>query len=310
MKFAWLKFVSISSLLFCSFAWAESAQDANEQADIGSWSFGINIGFGQRSTFITGQDDVDIFVLPDIHYYGEQFFFDNGTLGYTLAESENHVFSVITELNPYGLYFEQSAFGESFNSLYLFDQAGTSVSESFTDDSQLVTSAPDDDTTNNNAFDQESRSTSYNWPRPDLSLDFGIQHNWFISATQDITVKLARDISGEHSGFRGKFTWSLKHQLPSVKLRLNLGFDWLDNKSSNYYFGLSPTPLELQDNQYELGSSINPFVSITASTPITKHLSLISHLKYLKFDSSIADSPVTNGKHAVTYFAGIHYKFW
>ncbi len=301
----WLKLISVGSLLFTSFTWAET-----EHADVGSWSFGVNLGLGQRSTFITGQDDVNIFVLPDVHYYGEQLFFDNGTLGYTLKETENHVFSAITELNPYGLYFEQSALGESFNPLFLVDQGAQVSSELFEDESRVVTESPIDAENANNSFDQGSDYPSYSLPKPDLSLDLGMQHNWFINESQNVTIKLVADVTNRHSGFRGKFTWSTKHQIEAVRLKLNLGFDWLDSKSSNYYFGLVPTIAELENDKYELGSTINPYLSLTASIPLSEKMSLVSHVKYLKFDTDINHSPVTSKGYSLTHFAGIHYKFW
>lgn len=301
----WLKLISVGSLLFTSLAWAET-----EHVDVGSWSVGVNFGLGQRSTFITGQDDVNIFVLPDIHYYGEQLFFDNGTLGYTLAETENHVFSAITELNPYGLYFEQSALGESFNPLFLVDQGAQASSELSSDDTRLMTEPPADGTNVNNAFEQERDYLSYSLPKPDLSLDLGVQHNWFINASQNVTIKVVADVSNRHSGFRGKFTWSKKHLLGSVRLKFNLGFDWLDSKSSNYYFGLVPTIAELENDKYELGSTINPYMSLTASIPLSEKMSLVSHVKYVKFDADINHSPVTSKGYSLTHFAGIHYKFW
>jgi len=288
------------------------------QADVGVWSIGANVGVGQRSTFITGQDDVDIYFLPDIHYYGEQFFFDNGTLGFTFEETSNLALSVISELHPYGLYFEQSALGESFNSLYLYSQSISSDAESNniedTDAFYLSTSEPNEeanDSIQNPSFvGGEQHLQAYNWPEPELSVDLGAQLNWFINQHQDVTIKLVKDISSRHSGMRAKFTWAYKQSLATVNLKLNLGFDWLDSKSSNYYFGLSPADSDLTHTKYELDTSINPFVSVTVSKPISKDLTFISHLKYLRFDSAIEQSPITNKAYSMTHFIGLHYKLW
>ena len=302
VKSIWLKLVVIGSLLWSCYSLAEDSQ-----VDVGSWSIGVNLGLGQRSTFITGQEDVDIFVLPDFHYYSEQLFFDNGTLGYSFKETSSHVFSAITELNPYGLYFDQSAFGESFNPLFLVSETST---ESVQGDSRLVTESPVDSATGGDAFEQSVDYPSYTLPQPDITLDMGVQHNWFIDENQNVTIKLVRDVTGEHSGLRGKFTWSIKQDLEPVRVKLNIGFDWLDSKSSNYYFSLTPDQSRLAHQNYQLGSSINPFLSVTASMPLTKKMSLVSHFKYLKLDSDIHHSPVTSKGYALTHFAGIHYKFW
>lgn len=297
-------------LLLCSL----SSIATQEQVDVGAWSLGVNVGIGQRSAFITGQEDLDIYLLPDFHYYGEQLFFDNGTLGYTFKDQNNYAFSVIGELNPYGLYFEQSAFGESFNSLYLLDSNSINgeATES-SDQGTLISTDPGSPSFGNpNApdFGPSISNNVYSLPTPSISLDAGIQANWFLTSQQDVTVKLVRDVSNKHSGFRAKFNWAVKQQFGHVKMRVNLGFDWLDNKASNYYFGISPEHVGFNSAQYQTGSSINPFMSVTASIPITQNTSFIAHLKYLKLDTAIANSPMTNQSYSVTHFAGIHYKFW
>lgn len=302
VKFFWLKLIVIGSVLWSCYALAEDSQ-----VDVDSWSIGVNLGLGQRSTFITGQEDVNIFLLPDIRFYSEKLFFDNGTLGYTFKETSEHVFSAITELNPYGLYFEQSAFGESFNPLFLVNEASSDSSQGAT---RLVTELPVSSDTEGNAFDQSVDYPNYSLPKPNISLDMGVQHNWFIADNQSVTIKLIKDVTGEHSGLRGKFTWSIKHEFEPVRVKLNMGFDWLDSKSSNYYFALTPDQSRLAHKNYQLGSNVNPFLSVTASMPLTKKMTLVSHIKYLKLDSEINQSPVTSKGYALTHFAGIHYKLW
>lgn len=311
VKSVYYKLVCIFALL-CTPVYAAN----EEQANVGAWSLGVNVGVGQRSAFIIGQDDLDIYLLPDFHYYGERLFFDNGTLGYTFHEQEEFAFSLIAEINPYGLYFEQSAFGESFNTLYLSKFSGIS-GEATEGDSEglngVITTTPGNPTspsTSGPGFGHNANTDSYNLPKPDLSADIGFLANWFLTNNQDISIKLVRDISSKHSGVRAKFNWSFKHQISQIKLRTNIGFDWLDTDSSNYYFGLSPENTNFQTSHYETKSSINPFISISATMPLTPNMSLIAHLKYLKLDSAISASPLTSQGYTVTQFAGIHYKFW
>lgn len=308
-----MKSIGYKLVCLCALFGAVFANANEEQADVGAWSLGVNLGLGQRSAFITGQDDLDIYLLPDFHYYGEQWFLDNGTLGYTLSEQNQYALSLIAEVNPYGLYFEQSAFGESFTPLYLFSPnaiSGEATEEDAGDLHGFVSTGPVDPSSEHPNSGNNLKGDAYQLPKPDLSLDFGIQGNWFLADNQDITFKLVSDISSKHSGYRAKFNWSLRHQISEVKLRLNIGFDWLSADASNYYFGISPEQSSSQMSHYETGSTVNPFVSVTGSLPLTKNISLVAHLKYLKLDSAITNSPLTSQGHSVTHFAGIHYKFW
>ncbi len=302
------KLASVGLLLLSAFTFAN-----DEQVSIDSWSIGLNIGVGQQSSFITGQDDVELYLLPNIQYYGEQLFFDNGTLGYTFHDEENFAFSLISELNPYGLYFEQSAFGESFNPLYLFSQR-VEGEEAFSEsniitDTDLIT-PPSGEDPESPGIGASTTTQSYNLPTPDLSLDAGFQINWFMSANQDLSVKLLHDINSKHSGKRTKFTWSYKSKVKTLGLKLNLGFDWLDKNASNYYFGVDPDIETLTFARYRLNSTINPFITLTANMPVTENISLVAHLKYLKLDSDIDSSPITNKGYSTTQFVGIHYRFW
>lgn len=287
-----------------------------EQANIDSWSVGVNVGIGQRSAFITGQDDLDIYLLPDFYYYGEQFFIDNGTVGYTFLEQQSFAISLIAELNPYGLYFEQSALGENFNALYLLNSsaiAGEAPDDKTEELNSLVTATPGNPSLGHPespGFGNNISDNIYHLPKPGLSADIGLQGNWFLPRGQNISLKLMKEISNKHSGFRVKFNWSLKHQISQLKLTMNLGFDWLDASVSSYYFGISPTDDNFKTSHYQAGSNINPFISLSANYPITRDISLVAHFKYLKLDSAITNSPLTNQSYSVTHFAGIHYKFW
>lgn len=297
-----LRSTVVSLLLICLSATAG-------QVSINNWSIGVNVGFGQRTSFITGQDDLAIYLLPDIQYYGEQVFFDNGTLGYTLTESEQVSWSLITELNPYGLYFERSALGESFNPLFLVSNNDEPQSFDSGRDIGLTAEPPELSIATSPTLAERDGAMSYHWPKPSLSLDAGLQLNWFINQTQSITAKVVKDINSKHSGLRAKVTWSKLVQWQQLQLVSAIGAEYLDAKASNYYFALTPQDAEFKTQTYQMGGSINPFISLSLSRPINDSLKLVSHIKYMKLASGISDSPVTDRSYTATYFLGLNYQF-
>ena len=283
-----------------------NAKGANSQ--VGDWSLGINVGMGKRSAFVLGQDDLNFYVLPDVYYYGEKLFFDNGTLGYTLNEKYDLALSVITELHPYGFYFDQSAFGEQFNQLYIVsEKKGDTplISEEISNSADLEAEreAPLFSGDNNDAH-AESIAELH---RPSLSLDAGLQVNWFMDK-QSVVLKLMSDISGQDIGSRARLTWNKGIKLNDFGIKFGLGVDWLDEVTTNYFFAVD-TPQVNSSLENKLSSSVNPFGSVTLHYPLTQHLNFILHAKYLSLDSSITKSSIIDKNYSLTQFIGLNYRF-
>ena len=288
---------------------------AKEQStEIGEWSLGLNFGLGKRSTFILNQEDLNFYILPDFHYYGEKLFFDNGTLGYTLYERQNYAFSAITELNPYGFYFDQSAFGESFDRLYVLqaENANIQSSDRVTSSDQFIVdeSLADLGSVLGPTSDGEylvDRDALTKIHKPGFSLDAGLQLNWFFQQ-QQVTVKLVTDVSSEHKGSRARINWVRSNKFGDLGMQWGIGFDWLDKATSSYYFAVNTSSTKTALSK-RLSDTINPFISLTTSYPLATNLFLVAHLKYLKLDSEISKSPIVNANHSVTQFMGLNYKF-
>ena len=70
-----------------------------------NWDLGVAIGWGQKSNPLKDFDDIPLFFIPTVAYYGEHWFFDNGNLGYTLAEQESFTFNLVTSYSLDRAYF-------------------------------------------------------------------------------------------------------------------------------------------------------------------------------------------------------------
>lgn len=302
--------------LFCLICLAiPSLTSAKEEStEIGEWSLGINFGYGQRSAFILNQEDLNFYILPDFHYYGKNLFFDNGTLGYTFYERQNYAFSAITELNPYGFYFDQTAFGETFDRLYILKAENTNIQvpdrvsssdEFIVDESFSDLSSELGPTTGDEYLVDKDALTKIN--KPGFSLDAGVQLNWFFQQ-QQVTVKLVTDVSSKHNGSRARINWVRSNKFGDFGLQWGVGFDWLDKATSSYYFAVNTSSSKTILTK-RLSDTINPFISLTTSYPLATNLFLVAHLKYLKLDKEIRKSPIVNADHSVTQFLGLNYKF-
>ncbi|WP_434931353.1 MipA/OmpV family protein [Shewanella sp. HL-SH5] len=71
----------------------------------GEWDISIAIGFGQKTNPLQDYDDIPLYVLPSIAYYGEQWFFDNGNFGYSLQEAEKYSLNLVTSYSDDRAFF-------------------------------------------------------------------------------------------------------------------------------------------------------------------------------------------------------------
>ena len=67
----------------------DDGQDCIEQ---GEWQLGIALGAGVRTNPLVDGDNIPLVILPDIAWYGESAYFDNGEAGFqwTLNDTFAH----------------------------------------------------------------------------------------------------------------------------------------------------------------------------------------------------------------------------
>ena len=66
-----------------------------------SWHFNVALGYGQRSNPLVDGDDIDIYWLADLAWYGQRWFFDNGDIGFTIYDDEHFSLNAIGSLNSH-----------------------------------------------------------------------------------------------------------------------------------------------------------------------------------------------------------------
>ncbi|AOE50428.1 MipA/OmpV family protein [Kangiella sediminilitoris] len=97
----------------------ENDDPHNSKTNSGEWNISLSLGYGQVESIISNVDDFDLYLLPNISYYGESFFLENTTMGYSLYEDEDFYLDIVGKLNEDGIYFNLDDFG-------VFSALGTS----------------------------------------------------------------------------------------------------------------------------------------------------------------------------------------
>ena len=286
--------------------------DNVELVDINQWQLGVAIGIGRRTSVVHGQEDLPLYLIPTVKYYGEQIFFDNGTLSFTLLEDANTATSLVTELNPLAAQFY-----DYHPENMLFDNAISSDVSVPEQDFEMVDSdSPDPDSGDQAEPDPDTPAPSVDsvaLKRPRWSLDLGLQHNWFINQQQMLVSQIFTDASNLHNGYRIELLWSYSQRLPAVspglKAQLKLGGQLLDKETSQYYYGIDERHTSDTELRYRAKASFNSSVSLTLTQSIGADFKLITFYKQQHLDTRLYSSPKISSKQIETLFLGVHYDF-
>ena len=63
--------------------------------EIGKWQVAVAVGVGVRTNPVIDNDDIPLYVIPQISYNGERVFLQNLDLGYILFEDDTRQFNLL-----------------------------------------------------------------------------------------------------------------------------------------------------------------------------------------------------------------------
>lgn len=282
---------ALASLLLCRHGFAKSGYSLQAQGhDIGSWHIGVAVGGGVKGNPLRGGDDIPLLLLPDIHYYGDDWFFDNFTLGYSLYKSEQLVLSLVTAANSERAYF---GFWHPSN-LASLNLAGT-----LSGSSKKIEGEPGDELFRPLTID-DIPSRAFAW-------DSGILANVFTD-WGELTFQLMADVSGVYQGTHARWEWTASHQVDNWLWRPALGMTWQSHKLIHYYYSVGTERQEYADWYQDL-SGWAPFISMMLSRPITEEWLGVFNLKYQRMAPAMKRSPLVNSPGTWILFLGASYQF-
>ena len=63
--------------------------------EVGNLDLSLSLGAGTRTNPVAGRDDIPLYVVPHVSYYGKRFFLESLEAGVTLFESDANTFNLI-----------------------------------------------------------------------------------------------------------------------------------------------------------------------------------------------------------------------
>lgn len=248
----------------------------------------VALGAGQRSNPLYDGDSFPMLILPDFSYYTDTWFFDNGTLGYSLVQNDQFAASVVMRLNPEKGYFQRWF-----------------ASNVITMNSSGAFLPPEVDTGTEKSM--STVSVEHVKKRP-TAVDAGLQFNWFGEQWQS-RLNLWQDINSRYEGQNASLSWSRFWPLAGGQFDLSTTLYWKSAKLIDTYYGVGEDELYYLE-RYNGRASWQPELRLGWQKALTSRWSVLTFYRYLHLDDAMTDSPLVQDDSVQTWFIGMSYRFY
>lgn len=271
--------ICILLALFSANAFAQTQQHISTD----ELKISVSLGGGVISNPLHGADNIPLVVVPQVAYYGQNWFFDNGRLGYSFIQSDTHNISFVSEINP------ESRFFIDWHPQNIFPLTATANNEIL--ESQHIESP--------------RQININNIQKRRVVLDAGVSYV-FVKQQHVFSAQLLHDVNSVYNSFRGSLQWQYHFDLKVLELKSTLGVNYKSAQLNNYFYGLNNT--ESLYGEIEVGSSWQPYAKIDVRWPVGKANALRFHLAYYDY-SAMDSSPLFEHDYSMTAFIGFEHTF-
>ncbi|WP_206483756.1 MipA/OmpV family protein [Thalassotalea sp. G2M2-11] len=254
------------------------------EASVGEWSFALLGGYAAIENPLKERDSLETYVLPTWSYYGENFYIDNTTLGYSLIETDTLLFDIAGYLNEDGALFNLGNDNLSFLDISNYVPRKNVLRPGYVEP----------------VFADIERDFSYM---------AGASIQWLNEYIQARFV-YGKDISVGHHGEEITFSLFNYYQFGHVKLNWQLGAVRKSRTLVEYYYDLTSDEIgNLTSTGLTFDSITNTYGQIAVSYQLTRHLDFVISVKKTWLDDQLLISPLVEKDSYLKGVAGINYKF-
>jgi MipA family protein len=276
-----MSFILRTTLVFVAIAGMAGSQTAAAQtpckapsADcipVGDLQLSLSFGYGTRTNPVVGRDDIPLFVIPYVSYYGKRFFLESLEPGFTMYESDAHTFNLIATPGFDRVFFSK----HDLQNVVVPFAAGPPSLVAQVEDQTISVGHP--------------HTTYLAGP------EWLFRHRNFIGQ-----VSALYEVTGRHKGYEARAAVSAPLIQSKQSLAINAGLTWKSAASVDYYYGVPDV--------YRADAALNPFVKLSYALPLSERWTLTAFVHYEYLDDTIVDSPIVNDREVVTAFAGFNFK--
>jgi len=288
-----LKYLALFLLLINFPLYAQCSAESDECVAIDQWQFSLALGAGVLTNPLHGGENIPLVLIPNVSYYGENFFLENSVVGYSLLENNQLSFSLISQVNR-----ENAFFSRWHPSNILVNNASH----------ELVDASPplSGDTTDEPVIKLDDIKDR-KW-----ALDGGAQINWFLARNTDIKAQLLHDLNGIYNGFNAQI--EVNHflrfkQFEQAIVKVTLGGNWQSSEQVDYYYGIDKKDDPSGSALYQGSSSFSPYIKLFGYYHLTQNWAIRANVSREFLSSSLTNSPLVTDSVVDTFFVGVAYAF-
>lgn len=256
---------------------------ANQQQTIEKkhWQWGVAIGAGIKTNPLVDGNNIPLFLLPDIAWYGERMYFDNLELGYQWYDSQKLSIQSYINVDKESAYFK---YEHPANLLLLLESSMNGPSD--TDKTLSIKSLGK----RKWAFHAGFRAS---WHAG--------QHYWSISAEQDI--------SGAHNGQKLIAGYAYQWHFNKTRVSLKPQIMWFSRQFTHYYYGIDHRDTDKEAFHYNAKAGWQPSVHLQLARRINADWTWLTYLQYQHLHKGMKNSPVVDKNNVTSVFSGFAYQF-
>ncbi|WP_105101775.1 MipA/OmpV family protein [Microbulbifer pacificus] len=261
---------------------AGAAETVDGYVKTGHWELALAVGRGVLQSPLSDRGDIDVHVMPAIRYYGERFYLEDTSVGFSLYETPNFALDIAGRLNTDGLFFPGS---------------GSELTEGLALTGKLL------------GVD-EPVETDMAPPKRRVSYLGGFSARWL--GPLDISLGMYRDVTGVHGGDEIPLVLGKRFSIGRFGFGVELGATYQNRKLVDYYYG-AETGADMLGNTranillYRAGDALNTHATLEAKYYLSTSVNLVLAGRMDWLDDTIVASPFVVQHKPIAFFAGVQY---
>jgi outer membrane protein len=287
-----------------------------ECATVGQWDFSLAIGYGERTNPIANGSRHTLNILPQWSYYGERFFLENLTLGYTLKENSRQQLNVVLLPSFDQVGFESAGIGNLFieegsgNFMAISSDESTEVLESADDAYAFIETETAAQRGENNVTNEP---LTFRIEREDLSsrstaIYTGIEYSHFWESL-GLSAMALSDIVDAHGGHEIRLAASWQKSWSRQSIKFASGLNWQSAEVVDHYYGVRDSDTNIAALYYQAGADISKFARFDWRYRLNRKWQLQATVYNKWLGEEVSNSPIVTDETVTTWFIGGVYHF-
>ena len=279
-------------LLFGCYVVAASAADCDSSTEgcveVGKWQVAVAVGVGVRTNPVIDNDDIPLYVIPQVSYNGERFFLQNLDLGFILFEDDTRQFNLLLTPSYDQVFFRRWDVNNFVLTENLVSEPGpmfgpaTDAYHKLIDTSQL----------------RKRRMAGL------AGFEYNHQFNKL-----DLQVHALQEFTGYHDGQELRIALARHVLAGKHHWILSAGAIWQSSDVLDYYYGIREGEGGTLGYRYHPDSGVSGVARVDWNYRINDRWSLTFTTAYRQLASGIRRSPIVNDDKVITSFIGGVYHF-